>query len=383
MKWINFLHIYQPANIEDHHIKEAVTDSYLRIIRLLEEHSELKFTMNISGCLFDRWEELSFDDLIKRIKNLVERGQIELVGTAAYHPILPLISDQEIEVQIKENEAILKKHFGNNFKPKGFFFPEMAYSSGAAKIVKKMGYEWIIVDEITKNGKLEEIPFGKVYEDVHSGLKVIFRSRILSNSYVPQTLEKLLNDKSQIEGIVTATDGELYGLRHKDQPAILEKVVKRKGVQTQTISKYIAGISDVKKANLKKSNWESTEEELKKNIPYALWFNRKNNIHKALWKLANLASKIASENEDDGNYKWVRWHLVRGLASCTFWWASAKDFKNTFGASAWNPDEIEKGARELIKSIRSFEDQRLKGQKIKGEKIYLKIKKLIWRQHWK
>ena len=38
----------------------------------------------------------------------------------------------------------------------------MAYGDEMAKIVKKMGYEWIILDEISRNGKLEEVIMWKI-----------------------------------------------------------------------------------------------------------------------------------------------------------------------------------------------------------------------------
>jgi len=69
------------------------------------------------------------------------------------------------------------------------------------------------------------------------------------------------------------------------------------------------------------------------------------------------------------------------LASCTFWWASAHDFR-LYGPLAWNPDEIEKGANELIRSVRALNDPRTRQAKIKAEKLYIKIKQLIWHKHW-
>ena len=63
MLWINFLHIYQPVNTDAYIIREATDRSYLRLIRALEEHSDLHFTFNISGCLFLRWKELGYHDI--------------------------------------------------------------------------------------------------------------------------------------------------------------------------------------------------------------------------------------------------------------------------------------------------------------------------------
>ncbi|NIA18447.1 MAG: polysaccharide deacetylase family protein, partial [Actinobacteria bacterium] len=248
MLWINFIHLYQPANADAHIIKEATEKSYYRIIRAMEEHPGIKFTFNITGCLVLRWEELGYLDLVKRIKSLIKKKQIELTGTAAYHPLLPLIPEEEAIRQIKDQEKILKKYFGQK-KPDGFFLPEMAYSPKIGKLIKKLGYKWIILDEIAYNGKLEQVDFNKKYYDKATGLKIIFRSRNLSKSYVPETILKLMpKNKSpqplpnQVEDklftkegnilIITATDAELYGLRHIDHTAEFEKLLKYKSLKT-------------------------------------------------------------------------------------------------------------------------------------------------------
>ena len=194
LTWINFLHLYQPVNTDAHVIKEATEQSYYRIIRAIEEHPNIKFNLNINGCLFLRWEDLGYHDLIKRIGKLIKKGKIELTGTACYHPIVPLIPEKEVKRQITENEEILQKHFGKNFKPKGFFFPEMAYSPATARIVKSMGYEWIILDEMAVDGKIKNHDFNQVYYDKNSGLKIVIRSRKISNSYVLKTVTKILNN---------------------------------------------------------------------------------------------------------------------------------------------------------------------------------------------
>ena len=379
MQWINFLHLYQPANTDAHIIKEATDESYTRIIRAIEEHDNVKFTMNIQGCLFLRWDELGYSWLIEKIARLVNSGKIDLTGTAAYHALLPLIPEIEIEKQIKEHEEILQKYIGKDYKPKGFFLPEMAYSKKIGKIVKKLGYEWIILDEIAMNGKLNQVDFTKNYIDKNSKLKVIFRSREKSLNYIPDLIDKqLINDNL----LITATDGELYGLRHIDHTAVFEKILKDKKLETKTISKFLNENHVTEKIDLVDSSWESTEKELEKNQPFILWKNKKNKIHNQLWDLANLTIETINKYPNDSNHTWARWHLVRGLASCTFWWAAARDFK-LFSGISWNPDQIERGINELIRAIRSLEDVTTRETKIKAEKMYIKLKQNIWTKHWK
>jgi predicted glycosyl hydrolase (DUF1957 family) len=380
MQWINFVHLYQPANTNDYYVKEAAENSYARILRALRANSNIKFTININACLLYQLDHLGYKWLIDGFKKLYEKKQIEVVSTAAYHPVIPLLPVYEIRKQILEQENALKKYLNVQAKPKGFFFPEMAYSPQAAKIIKDLGYEWIILDEIAYQGQLDEVDFKKVYLDKNSQLKVIFRSRRQSNTYVPDLIFDL-KDKEKKSLIITATDAELYGLRHQDPSAELEKALKIKELKTETISDYIKD-KEVLKIKPVACSWESMPEELQANQPYILWNGKNNSIHKELWKLANLALVTLKENKKDENYNWGRWHLVRGLASCTFWWASAKDFKHNFGPYAWNPDEIERGLEELIRSIRSLENEKLRTNKLKAEKIYLKVKALIWKKHW-
>ncbi|MFH1745064.1 MAG: hypothetical protein ABH881_02765 [bacterium] len=380
MRWINFLHCYQPANSSAQMIEEATEKSYMRIVRALEEHDNIKFNMNINGCLFLRWEELGYGDLIKRIKNLVEKKKIELTGTACYHPLLPLVPKEEIEAQIEENETILKKHFGKDFKPFGFFLPEMAYSKEAARVIRKKGYKWIILDEIAYDGRLNQPPNNKIYLDKASGLKVIFRQRALSNKYVPEAILKQL-EEDEDNLAITATDGELYGFRHMDHTAEFEKLLKNKNLRTELISDFISDNED-REIKIVPCSWESTEEDLQDGQPYALWINSKNQIQKKLWQLAELAYREVDAHRADKNYDWARWHLSRGLASCTFWWASERDFRKTFGPLAWNPDEIERGANDLLRAIRSLDEKSTLSAKVQAEKIFADMLEKIWEKHW-
>jgi hypothetical protein len=219
----------------------------------------------------------------------------------------------------------------------------------------------------------------------------------LSSAYPPDKLSPLLikaepasNPKAakKVSGpmiAITATDAELYGLRHEDPTAELEKIVKRKNLETLAISAFIKLSGSKKPAalTLASSSWESTPRELRADRPFVLWQDKNNKIQTNLWQLAALALALSDKYQKDKNYYWHYWHLARGLASCTFWWASGRDFKPVFGPYAWSPDDIERGLEDLIRAVRSFDDPKTKRAKLEAEKYYLKIKKLIWEAHWK
>lgn len=390
MIWLNFLHFYQPANAPDYTIAKALDKSYWRLLRLMEEHPNLRMTWNVSGCLLERLDKEK--DFLARLKFLVKKGRVELTGSAAYHGLLPLLPETEVVRQIKEQEKILRRHFGSGFKPAGFFLPEMAYSSAVAKLVKRLGYSWLIVDEIAYRGDLRKRPdFSAQFIDQASGLKVIFRNRQQSAAYPPDQILSVLKQESRstsaraVESLyISATDAELYGLRHEDPTAELEQLAKKRNLKTMTMSAWLKSKrKQPVRGELQAASWESTTVELKTGRPYFLWQDKNNKIQVDLWRLARLALSLEDRFKKDKNFYWYRWHLVRGLASCTFWWASARDFSKIFGPYAWSPDEIDRGLEDMIRSIRSLSAPTSKKYKLEGEKYYLKIKKNIWREHWR
>ena len=113
---------------------------------------------------------------------------------------------------------------------------------------------------------------------------MVFRDRALSKTYIPDQLINLINNKQISDNgiFITATDGELYGLRHIDHSAEFEKLLKNKNLKTQTISEFIDGNNLVEEIKIIECSWESTEEELKKRNPYALWNDKKNKIQQKI-----------------------------------------------------------------------------------------------------
>jgi predicted glycosyl hydrolase (DUF1957 family) len=381
MWWINFLHLYQPASIESFVIEEAVKKSYRRLFNLLEKKPGLKMAMNISACLLERLETEGYLDLIDKIKIFVKQGRLELVGSAAFHGFLPRLTSEEIEYQIKYQEKVLKRLFDLN-RPAGFFIPEMAYHPKITKIIKKLGYKWLILDEISYNSS-EKINYEKCYKDKDTGLIIVFRQRKMSNVYLPDELKRLRRQKNLPAVIITAVDGELYGLRHQDPNAELERIVFWSSLKSATITEFIEiQNNDINVCELRLSSWESTEEELKNNNPFILWDDNNNLLHKKLWQLADLALLTGKKYSRDEGQKDYRWHLNRGLASCWFWWASAYDFTHNYGPLAWSPDQIERGINDLVRAIRSLHNINSLKEKVLAENLVAELRKEIWQNHW-
>jgi len=376
INWVNFLHIYQPPWQQRGVIEQVASESYEYLLKLFQKYPKFKATLNISGSLIEQLA-LIRPDLLQQLQHLVKQGQIELVGSAKYHALLPLLTDKEIRRQIKLNQEILADHF-SLVKINGFYFPEMAFSLPAAKIVKSLGFKWIILDPISYQGQIDN---HLMYQLKQVGLKVVLRNREISKNYPAEVIFYKLKEKSVAEIIITATDGEIYGHFHKDWQGCLEKSLQDKNLRVMTVGQYLLTLKRKKAIELRVSSWESTAEELRKNKPFILWDDPKNKIHQSLWRLVDLVSHLVNRYSKDKNWFWARRHLDRGLSSCTFWWASSKK-PSPFSPFTWNPDMIDNGAEELIRSVRSLE-QATSQEKIKAEKLYIEIKKNTWLTHWR
>lgn len=374
MNWINFIHFYQPANLEDWKILEAYNKSYKRLIKSLQDNPKEIMTANFSGSLLKRLFNLGKENFLSDTAQLIKEGRLEIVGTAAFHPLLPLIDEAEAIYQIKKQEEFLAKYLGVTDRPAGFFLPEMAGDKKTFRLIKKLGYKYVILDPIST---AEDIDSSLGYIDKDSGLKIVFRNRVASRAYVP---EYILDNKFKGNFLVTATDAELYGLRHEDFTKKLEEVLAHDNIYNISVSEFLSKQEKMDKISLRAASWDSEEEDLLNKEPFLLWTQKNNHIHKLLWKLADLATKLSSKKDIDNEY--VHWHLSRGLASCTFWWASGHDFSKQFGPIAWSPDEVDRGLNDLIRAVRSLPDKH-KRKKIKAEKIRAEITKELWLRHWR
>ena len=148
MNWANFLHIYQPPTQKPIWVKRIADECYRKLFKGLLEIPRVRLSLNINSILCELLEQNGAMDVILNIKKLVERGNIELTGSAKYHAFLPLLPESEIERQILLNEEGLNRYFGKGWKKGGFFSPEMAYSKKVAGVAERLGYRWIIIDEM-------------------------------------------------------------------------------------------------------------------------------------------------------------------------------------------------------------------------------------------
>ncbi|HEY0907924.1 MAG TPA: hypothetical protein VGE35_01100 [Candidatus Paceibacterota bacterium] len=347
MKWINILHIYQPPTQTKEVVDQVARESYQKIVDLLDAYPKLRLTMNVSGSLLELLKNYGHEPIIAGLRRHAERGAIEFLGSAMYHGILPLLSSREIGRQIKLHDAISRECFGDAYKPRGFYFPEMAYSAEAGLAIKGAGFEWVILDEIHA---ADRVDWARAYLIKDVGLGVIFRDSRFSKTFPPQSIieASFLIAKDHM---VTCHDGELYGHWHKDDRGFYKKAFADSNIEYITASEYVdemkaRGMTEIV---VRDASWESRAEELENNVPHGLWNDPNNEIHASLESLKRRVLTAVESHQEDPGYSAARHYADRGVASCAWWWASERKL-GPFSPVCWNPTEIEKGAKELQKA---------------------------------
>ncbi len=400
MLWANLLHIYQPPFQKRKIIDKVVRESYGRILFVLEALPKVKISLNICASLTEQLLKCGHQKILNRIKRLANRGQIELVGSAKYHPILPFLPKSEVIRQVKLNEALNQKCFGEIWRPrpKGFFLPELAYDQKTAKIIQNLGYEWIVLDEIAYQGRFGRVLFDRSYEikglfpnQEKKKLKVIFRNRGLSLLFFGQWLDSLSpvqnssdqlgqasfpkdrgmdkffsaikKDKRSDRFLVTSFDGENLGHHHKYLIEIWREILNQPGIQTVTYSEYLKFLPTRPVIEVEPliSTWSTEVKDLKEDIPYPLWRHPRNQVHQWQWRLTDTLLRIMKSCQKDANYKKARNLFDRALASDQYWWASANPW--------WSPGIIKRGTRDFVQISQLLEKSLNPGSKNRVIKI--------------
>ena len=369
MIWANLLHIYQPPTQTESILKTVSNESYRKILKGLKENPNGKITLNINASLSNLFVKYKYKDIIDDIKFLLDRGQIELTDSAAYHAFLPLLPKTEIIRQIKLNHTINKKIFGDLYDPKGFFPPELGVSSDVIKIISDLGYKWVLLDELAFPAQEGNIQYDKIYKIKDTNLIGYFREREISFKILSAQLESgnifLSEIKDRLdknEYMLTAMDGETFGHHRLGLELLLFDIYKSNKLKTIPYGNIDQIFTETKEVNIVPSTWALLPTELLKKQPYERWYNSENTVNVLQWELTRFAIehvegskfKVRNDplltNEDrnklsNSDKQWLksRYMLDRALHSDQYWWASARPW--------WSIDMIERGAYELQESL--------------------------------
>ena len=278
----------------------AVEGCYQPFIEKLLENKNIKILLSFSGSLTELLAE-NYSSLLKLYRDGIEEGQIELLQTPAYHPILPLIGTKKREWQIQKNKEINNAALIGNSSPTGFFPPELAVNYKLVDHLGKLGYKFTIVPENSIPADRDHLYFTGKEEDkifmipVSKQFSEIIRLNHGNVAVKIAELDKLSSD--QTLPVVIAMDLEHFSGSHDRPWEYLFNLLNHKDVLTIHSDQYLARkLEEIKLKTIKSTSWRTDDVDIKNN-PFPLWADNKNIIQKIQLEHLDLVHKAIMKSD--------------------------------------------------------------------------------------
>ncbi|MGZ6268861.1 MAG: glycoside hydrolase family 38 N-terminal domain-containing protein, partial [Candidatus Limnocylindrales bacterium] len=138
------IHNHQPVGNFGWVIEDVFEHAYEPMLGALERHPGVRLGLHYSGPLL-QWIAANRPETISRIRGLVSRGQVEVVGGAYYEPVLITLPDRDRQGQLVRMRQELEALFGR--RPNGAWLAERVWEPGLAYDIATAGYRWTVLDD--------------------------------------------------------------------------------------------------------------------------------------------------------------------------------------------------------------------------------------------
>ena len=137
-------HAHQPVGNFPWVIEDAVKRCYRPFLEVAERHPAIRFSLHISGWLLDVLEKKHPAEMA-RIRRMIRRGQIEMIGGGDMEPVLAAIPERDRRDQLAAMSARLRRTFG--VRPRGVWLTERVWESTVVPALAASGIRFTAVDD--------------------------------------------------------------------------------------------------------------------------------------------------------------------------------------------------------------------------------------------
>jgi alpha-amylase len=265
---VNFpmvFHFHQPVNQFDFIYEDIYKKSYEPLINNIFQFPDVKITLHFSGNLLE-WFIDNKPDLTEKIKVMVNRGQIEIIGGGYYEPIFAIIPYRDKIAQMKKLSDLVKEEFG--FEVKGAWLSERVWEPDYPSFLNDAGLKYVMVDDnhFRSTGITEEETFySYITEDEGKTLRIFpineelryltpWKPTFMSIDYLKKASDEkgdrcvLFISDAEKMGVWGTTHQICYveGEGHQEGdggkpfiPAFLEQISNNDWIKSLTLSEYM------------------------------------------------------------------------------------------------------------------------------------------------
>ena len=138
------LHNHQPVGNFGWVFAEVYDQAYRPMIEALERHPGVHASLHYTGPLLE-WLIAERPDAVQRLRELVERDQVEILGGGYYEPVLASLPERDRIGQLTRMADELERQFGR--RPRGAWLAERVWEPDLPTSLVASGYEWTILDD--------------------------------------------------------------------------------------------------------------------------------------------------------------------------------------------------------------------------------------------
>ena len=139
------IHNHQPVGNFGWVFEDVHRAAYSPFLDLLTRHPGVRVGLHYTGPLL-HWLGREHPEFVERVRALVTRGQVELLGGGLYEPVLASLPDRDRVGQLTRMAAELERLAGG--RPRGAWLAERVWEPSLPTALADAGYEWTIVDDV-------------------------------------------------------------------------------------------------------------------------------------------------------------------------------------------------------------------------------------------
>ena len=146
------IHFHQPVGNLDAVVRTATERCYRPFLEVLNDFPDIRMTLHYSGCLLE-WLEENEPDVPRMLRDMSERGQIELMTGGFYEPVLAALPERDQIGQIE----MLSKHLRDEYLagagggagggPHGLWLTERVWEQEVVSSIVEAGVRYTVLDD--------------------------------------------------------------------------------------------------------------------------------------------------------------------------------------------------------------------------------------------
>jgi alpha-amylase len=212
------VHSHQPVGNFDFVFQEGFDRAYRPFLEALYRHPHVKVALHYTGILLE-WIATRYPEFVDLLREMVARGQVEMMTGGYYEPIMITIPDEDKLGQIAKLSKYVAKLTG--YRPTGMWLAERIWEPHLPTPLSKAGIRYTVVDDshFKYAGLGEEDLLGYYLTENEGDCLAVFpiseRLRYTIPFQEPEVTLDYLRSLATEDGsrlVVFADDGEKFGI---------------------------------------------------------------------------------------------------------------------------------------------------------------------------